>query len=241
MVWSIIGWFFLGLLALVVLILACPVVLSVRFSPGELRVRVRVLGVPITLLPAKDKKPKKPKKEKPAKQEKPQDEVEEEDKKPQKSFGQRVALIKRLVRAGLAALKVFFWHFRVYDVRLALPVDAGDAAATALRCGQLQAVVGGVRAFLDGRLRVKYKQLEIIPDFDGQFANRLFFSCKAAVSPGIILVMGAVFLFKYLRSRRPYTKKAYKRALKEKQAARAAAQAARAAAQAEKGQNSTAA
>ena len=38
-----------------------------------------------------------------------------------------------------------------------------------------------------------------------------------------MLVMGAVFLVQYLRGRRAYSKKALKRALKEKQAARAAA------------------
>ncbi len=227
MVLAVIGWFFLGLLALLVLFLACPVVAWVQLLPGGLRVRVRILGVPVTLLPAKTKKPgRKPKAPKPPKAKKPKkkpDDAEEEDEKPQKTLGQRVRLIKRLIRAGKAAMKVFFWHFRVYQVRLALPVDAGDAAATALRCGQLQAAVGGLRAFLDGRLHIKYRQLEIIPDFNSQFAHRLYFSCKAAVSPGIMLVMGAVFLVQYLRGRRAYSKKALKRALKEKQAARAAA------------------
>lgn len=228
MVLAIIGWFFLGLLALFILLMVVPVSIMVRYSAaGGLLIRVRVLFVFLTLWPMKARtKPKKEKKPRKKKEKKAKEDAEEEEaeEKPKKSFSQRVAFIKRLVRAGMAAMKRFFRHLRITGIRLVLPIHAEEAADTAKRCGQAQAAIGALRAVADGRLRLRFSQLQVLPDYAGQLGGTLSFSCKLWFCPGIIFVMGGAFLRQYLR-KRPYSKAAYKRALAQK---RAAAQARRA-------------
>jgi len=163
--------------------------------------------------PRKEKKPNKPKRAQPLKADKKSTQQE----RPRQ---ETLALIKRLVKAGLAALKVFFKHLRITGVQLVLPVYAGDAADTATRCGQLQAVIGGARAVLQGRLKVHYKRLELIPDFADQFSDQMLVACKLKFSPGIVFVMGIVFLRQFLASKkRRYSRKVIRAAKRRRKAA----------------------
>lgn len=218
MVGAIIGWFFLGLLALIVLVLVLPVTIKLQFQGGELGVWARVLFVRVRVFPGPDKpkKEKKPKKKRARK--KDGGEEGEEKKKAKRSFGETWAMIKRLAAAGIEALKPFIRHLRINAVQLVIPVHAEEASDTAMRCGQVQAAVGAVRGWLDGRLKVRFKKIVVIPDFADQYGKELFFACKICFSPGIIFVMLFKFLKRYLR-KRPYSKRAYKQAIAEKRAA----------------------
>lgn len=218
MVGAIIGWFFLGLLALIVLVLVLPVTIKLEFRGGELGVWARVLFVRVRVFPRPDK-PKKEKKPKKKRTKRKGGEEDAEDKqKAKRSFGETWAMIKRLAAAGVEALKPFIRHLRINAVQLVIPVHADEAADTAVRCGQVQAAVGVVRGWLDGRLKVRFKRIVVIPDFADQYGKELFFACKICFSPGIIFVMLFKFLRRYLR-KRPYSKRAYKQAIAEKQAA----------------------
>lgn len=229
---EILGWVLLGLLALLVLLLVCPVTIRLRLDKAsQLQVWVRVLFVRLRVFPLKPRKPKaeKPKKAKAKKQEDEAEAPADKKKKKQRSPAETVALIKRLAKAGLAALGAFMRHLKVRGVELVLPVHAEEASDTAVRCGQLQTAVGAARAVLDGRLNIRYKQLQLVPDFTGNYGHLLLFACKLRFQPGILFVMGWHFLKSWLATRRPYSKAAYKRAIAEKQKARAAGQNGRAA------------
>lgn len=196
---KILLWTFLGLLALVVLLLVLPASVYVRYAGGEILVRARVLGVPFTLLPGKER-PNKPKKEKP---EKPEDEEEpaEEKTKKKRSVSDWMLLIRRIATSAKAGLRVVLKGLWVRDVQLVLPVHAQDAADTAIRCGQMQALVGSVRAVLSNVVHLKCKRLVVLPDFNGAQQEQLYFSCKVLAAPVIMLAAGIVAFNQFIRSR----------------------------------------
>lgn len=220
MVWQVIGWILLSLLAFVLVLMVVPVTVAVQVGKGGLLVKVRVLFVQLTVWPRSPR----PQKKKPAKQkkEKPKDEAEKQKKpKKEKTRAQKIDMVKRLIAAAKSAMRVVLRHVRLHAVQLEVPVHAADAAETAKRCGQFQAVVGSANAVLSNTLHLKWKRVQIYPDFAGQMQERLFFACKVSFCPVIMLVAGVVFLKKYLSGRR-YSKALLKKALREKQAAQAA-------------------
>lgn len=202
MVAAIIGWFFLGLACLLVLLLVLPVTITARLEHGDFTVKVRVFFIRLTVFPLKPRKPRKPKKEK-AKKPGPDTDEAEEEKEPKKkrTLGEMVTFVKRLAQAGIAAMKVFFRHLRIRNVSIVLPVHAEEAGDTAIRCGQLHALLGTARAVLDSHLHVSWRRLQLIPDFAGQHKDDMLLSAQLVFCPGIALVMGGVFLKHFLASR----------------------------------------
>ncbi len=220
---AVIGWVLLGLLALVVLLLVAPITAVVRFEHGILTVHVWVLFVRFRVFPLA-KKAKKPKKVKAKKEKsKKQDAQQQEQEQTQKdsAFAKRVAMLKRAMRASKPAIAFVVRHLAVRRVQLVLPVHSADAAATALQCARAQAALGSLRAVLDGRLSVRWRRLQIFPDFTGEMQGYLFFACNIVLVPVIMLIAGFIFLKEYTR-RRPYSKQAYKQAIEEKKRGRAA-------------------
>lgn len=216
MAWTVVGWALLGLLALLVLAFVLPCVITVQYSRAGLFVWARLLFVRVRVFPPKPRRAK-PKREVPPKKEKPENTKKKPKKeKPPKTMEEKLALVKRLVKASVAAGQVFLRHMRFNGVQVVLPVHSQDASDTALLCARIHGGLGSLRAFLDGRLKLRFKRIQIIPDFTGQLQKELFFACKVAFNPGIICKMGFVFLSLFLR-KRPYSKAAYKRALAEKQ------------------------
>lgn len=213
-VWRVVGWAFLAFAALLALLLLVPLTIGVKYSSGQLAVKVRVLFLPIKLWPRtyKPKKEKKPRKQKPKKE--PEDEEKPKEKK-KRSFGEMWLFIKRIAAASTKAMRVFVRHVRVHGVKLVLPVHASEADEVAINYARIQAVIGGARAVLDKRLHVKYKKLALIPDFAGEHKGELLIACKITFCPGIILVMGFVFLKKFMR-KRAYSRKQYRKAIEEK-------------------------
>lgn len=219
MVWTVIGWVLLGLLALLVLALVLPTVITVRWDRDGLRVWARVLFVRVQVFPFKERKAKPAREKKPKKQ---KEEGDEKEEKPPKSFGERVAFIRRLARAGMAAVRVFVRHMRINAVQVVAPLHMEDASDTALMVGRAQGAVGGLRAVLDGRLKVRFKRIQIIPDFAGQLQDEWLFACKVAFNPVIMFKAAFVFFRLFLR-KRPYSRAVYKRALAQKRARQATA------------------
>ena len=209
MVAAIIGWFFLGLLCLVLLVLLVPSTIYIQLDSSGLIVKLRVLFIWVQVYPFKQREPRKKKEKKP--KPKVNEEPTEEKEKRKRTPGEMWRWGKRLAKAGLAAMKPFLRHLRIRQVQVVIPVYAGDAADTAQLCGQVQAAVGTLRALLEERLNIKYKKLVVLPDFTGHSFNELYFSCKAVFSLGIMLVMGFIFLRRYLALGRRRCRKGAKR------------------------------
>ncbi|MDL2295022.1 DUF2953 domain-containing protein, partial [Ruminococcaceae bacterium OttesenSCG-928-D13] len=215
----------LGLLALFALVMAVPASVKVKYGGGQFSVWVRVLFIRLRVFPmgpwlqkrlagSQSKPEKKPKKDKAEDRD-----TEAEQEKKKRTPQQTAALIKRLARAGAAAMKAFFRHLRIRGVSVVLPVHAEDASDTAVRCGQAQTAIGTARGVLANWLNIKYKKLVVIPDFTGQYKDELCFACKFVFCPGILFVMGYKFLKAYLSGRRRMSRRAYRQALARKRAA----------------------
>ena len=218
MVWTVIGWTLLGLLALLVLALVLPTVITVDLSLRGLKIWVRVLFVRVQIFPLK---PRKAKPQKPAKATAEEPPEKAAKKKPPKTFAQRVAFMKRLIKSGTKAGHVFLRHMRIRKVQLVVPVYGGDASETAIWCGRAQGAVGTLRAVLESHFKIRFSRIQIIPDFAGQLQEEWYFACKVAFNPVIMFKAGFVFFKEFLR-KKPYSKAAYKRALAQKRAGQAA-------------------
>ncbi len=200
MVGTVVGWIFAALGVLVLVLLFAPVVVGVSYREETFSLWVRVLFVRVRIYPAREKKPKAErrkakKKEKKGKEKKP---------RPKRTLRQWLYLIKRIASSAGSAMGIAGKGLWIYDVDFSIAVHAGDAGDTAVRVGQLQAAVGGVRALLENWFRVRYKRLVVTPDFAGQMDHMPSFACKIAVCPVIMLIAGIVGLRAFRRYRKVY-------------------------------------
>lgn len=162
----------LGLLALVVLLL-----LLVLFIPAyarvtyedELRVQVRVLGVPITLLPSEDESDEIPTPDKRTTSAKPS-KTKELIGEVSRSFKEDgvVATLDYLTRlaelVGQAVGRVL--HGVIVDkLQLELIVADGDADTTAIRYGQVCSVLYPALSAIAGVIKVRKREMRIEPNF----------------------------------------------------------------------------
>ena len=144
MVASIIGYVFLALLALLVVLLLAPMVLGAELRDGQFTLWVRVLFVKMRLLPAREK-PVKKKRKKPEKEEPEEEPREEEEQKTRGRTAQQwLELIRRIVSSFTAGMKLLCKMMLVYDVEVLIPVRADDPSQLAQRFGQVQAAVGAM-------------------------------------------------------------------------------------------------
>ena len=202
MVASIIGYVFLALLALLVVLLLAPMVLGAELRDGQFTLWVRVLFVKMRLLPAREK-PVKKKRKKPEKEEPEEEPREEEEQKTRGRTAQQwLELIRRIVSSFTAGMKLLCKMMLVYDVEVLIPVRADDPSQLAQRFGQVQAAVGATRAALENVLYLRYKRLVAMPDFADDDKIQPVLACKVAVSPVIIIAAGIMALLQYEKSGR---------------------------------------
>ncbi len=163
----------LGLLGLVVLL-----VLAVLFVPayghitydGELRVYIRVLGVPITLLPSEQAASKQTthssKRQKTAKPSKIQ-ELREELSRSFKQDGvtATITYLTELAQLVGQAVGRAFRSVTVDDLQLHMLISDGDADTTAIRYGQVCSALYPTFTALAGVMKVRKRSLRIEPNF----------------------------------------------------------------------------
>lgn len=219
----VIGWILLGILALVLIVLLAPVVVGLSYRDETFTLTLRLLGfIRLTLLPQDEEKKQKSAAKKEAKAAKKRKKQEEKPQKPKRkrTLKQWLYLIKRILYSADAAKDLALGGIRVYDLVFILAIHEEEAGDTAIRYGQLQAALGGVRALLENLIKIRYKTLVLIPDFAGQYATSPVFSCKIAACPVIMLVAGIAALRAFLRYRRVFGReplsKVQQRELEEK-------------------------
>lgn len=196
---TILLWVLGSLLALLLLLLFCPAAAEVRLNYDVWTVKVRILGVPFTVFPQKEKKPKKKKE---AKLEKtPKAKPEKEKQTPSKKFELTFSKIVSLAGMAGRVLRRFLAALHVRGVKLVLPVSSGDAASTALFYGRFCAFFYGGLATLQNVIDIKAEDINIIPDFGGDNKYRRSFYCKIEATPFIMLGV-ALYAFKQLKQER---------------------------------------
>lgn len=154
----------LALLALVLLILLTPVRGRITYD-GELAVRVRVWGIPITLLPRPEPSttstPKKgrKKKDKPSKLQELADLLRQDDVGATLQFlSDLISLLKRSVGRLLRSVTVD-------RLELDMCIATGDPADTAQRYGQVCGVLYPSLAWIGRLIRIRRQQLRVEPNF----------------------------------------------------------------------------
>ncbi len=158
----------LGLLVLLVLlVLFVPAYARVTYD-DELRVRVRVLGVPITLLPSEDE----PEEEKPTSRRKPTKpsktkELLGEISRSFKEDGVAATLhyLSELAKLAGQAVGRVLHSITVDKLALDLIVADGDADTTAIRYGQVCGVLYPVFTAIAGVIKVRKRDLRVEPNF----------------------------------------------------------------------------
>lgn len=163
----------LGLLALVLLlvllVLFVPVYARITYDE-ELRVRVRVLGVPITLLPSEDKPAEteaKPAKTtapvKPSKTKELLGEVSRSFK--EDGVAATLHYLGGLARLAGQAVGRVLHSITVDRLSLELIIVDGDADTTAIRYGQVCSVLYPAFTAIAGAIKVRKRDLRVEPNF----------------------------------------------------------------------------
>lgn len=165
------GW--LIALAVLVLLAALPLGVSVKYDSGGPLVRLLAGPGKLTLYPRPKKKPKPEKKapEKPAKPEKPKQEEpkppqppKEEAPKPKEKGGRALDFLP-LVKTALDLLGDFRRKLRVKDLELKLILAGNDPCDLAVNYGRANAAMGNLLPQLERLFVIKKRDIQVACDF----------------------------------------------------------------------------
>lgn len=146
------------------IVLSIPVVVYVDSGTDGFKLRVRYAFLNFKLVGY----PKKPKKEKPRREKKPKPaKAKAAEKKPAapRSARETVELVLQLVRSAAGPMWKFIRGIRIRRLYVHYHVDKGDAAQTAIACGQTNAYLYGAYAVLAQVFRFKDVRIVVTPVF----------------------------------------------------------------------------
>lgn len=190
----------LGIAALFCLILFAPVTFNFYYR-GQPRLTVRVWGIPLHLLPQKEKKQKK---KKPKKREKEQEKKTSSflkslsDSFREDGLGATLHWLGRLAELLKTAAGRMLRAVTVRHLHLELRVPGEDAAATAVHYGQVCAVAYPALTLLYAGMRIKDHTVRIGPDFAGE-GGAVLIAVRGHVAVWRLLGAGIGFLCGFLR------------------------------------------
>lgn len=192
----------LGLLLVLIVVLSIPVYGRIAYS-GELSVQIRVLGIPITLLPKTEKKSSRSVKsasssakegeEKPSKVQELVSLLKQDDLAGTLHFLHEVArLATKTVGRVLRAVTV-----NRLDLQLLIATD--DPATTAQRYGQVCSVLYPALAGIENAVPIRHRNLRVEPNFlmeksAARFDVRLQVSLWRLLGAGIALLWGFLLI-----------------------------------------------
>jgi Protein of unknown function (DUF2953). len=179
-----------GILLLIIILLLCPIVLSVKYVNDCLT--VRLCG--FRLVPPKDK----PKKEKKKKKENTEQDIKEQIKPKKKSkinFNQ----IKTLVTSATPAVKRVFKGMKIRRFRFVYVCAGEDAAKTAIQYGKICAAVSSVLPLVQNIFDIKFDKIDVRLDFSvNKPYNEVKFKAKLRVY--VLIAAAIIFLKNYLKT-----------------------------------------
>lgn len=164
----------LGIVAFLLLILLIPVYGYLDFDK-QLHARVRVLGIPFRLYPLKPKKKRSEKQQTVAKAEKSAKKSAKKEAKEgllsletifkEEGISGVAQLFSELAKLATAALRRVLAAITVDRLNLQARIVCEEADETAIRYGQVCAVLYPALAGLESVVRVRKKNIAIAPDF----------------------------------------------------------------------------
>ncbi len=158
--WEIIGYCLLGILLLLLALLIVPMYARLTFS-DELRLCVRVLGIPIFRYSSEEEMPPSAGKEaKPSKFRTTAEQLKTD------GIGATLHLVNKLARLAVGAARRLIAAITVDKLCLQLYIVGSDAAETAENTGKVCAVLyPAVTALQQAVLRIRKRAITVTPDF----------------------------------------------------------------------------
>lgn len=203
---SVIG----GIFLIFAIVLACPVIVDVQFKDSFL-VKIKVLGIPITVFPQKEKPQTEEKKVKKEKKKKPEEEKEKTGKFSKikgilesKGLSGLLDFFKELAGVAAGAGKKLFSHLVIYQLSVDITVSNEDAAETAIQYGQACAVVYPAMSMVTTVAKCKQSYVCVIADFDDK-KTKADFRLKAGMRPIFVLTAGISGLIRLIKVYRRHT------------------------------------
>ncbi len=193
----------LGLLLLLIVALSVPVFGRITYD-GELAVRIRVLGIPITLAPQPDKNKDKPstairKKTKKKKEEQPSKLKELVSLMKQDDLAGTLHFLHEVARLAAKTVGRVLRSVTVKRMDLQLIIATDDPATTAQRYGQVCSVLYPSLAGIEHVVRIRQRNLRVEPNFlmeksAVRFDVRLRVSVWRLLGAGVALLWGFLLL-----------------------------------------------
>ncbi|MBQ9859575.1 MAG: DUF2953 domain-containing protein [Clostridia bacterium] len=182
----------LALLGLILLLLLVPVYGRAVYD-GELRVKIWVLGIPVTLFPAPPRE-EKPTKTAKKKSNKPSKAEELKELLRQDGVAGTLDFLRRLATLAGKAAGRLLRAVAVDKLSLSLLIATGDPADTAQRYGQVCGVLYPSLAAVERMIRVRRRALRVEPNFLLE-ESRAAFDVKWHLSVIRLLAAGIALLF----------------------------------------------
>ena len=197
---SVIG----GIFLIFAIVLACPVIADIQFK-DSFGVKIKVLGIPITVFPQKEKPQSEEKKKK------PKEEKEKTGKFSKikgilesKGLSGLLDFFKELAGVAAGTGKKLFSHLVIYQLSVDISISNEDAAKTAIQYGQACAVVYPAMSMITTVAKCKQSHVCVIADFDDK-KTKADFRLKAGMRPIFVLTAGISGLIRLIKVYRRHT------------------------------------
>ncbi len=200
---AVILWILRILLLLIVVLLIVPAGVRVVTDRNGTSVRLKILFWTFAI-PAGEKKEKKKEKQPDKKEEK---KPEKGIKEKVRDFGVSLDNISELLRQLGKLIGALCRTIRVDVLDLVLPAVGGTPEETGRNTGLMWAAYGNVAGLVANIVRLKVKQVTVIPDFSGKENDAFRAEADITASPGAVIIAAAAFLLRLLRFRKKYGKR----------------------------------
>ncbi|MBQ9647959.1 MAG: DUF2953 domain-containing protein [Oscillospiraceae bacterium] len=162
----------IGIILLVFLLIGFLRIGAIVSFGDELRVRLRVGAIKLTVLPKKEKKPKKPKKEKKPKAEEPEEKKEEKPKKkraiPKPTLEDILDLLETALSALGAMVRRACRRTRIDPLDLTLVFGGRDPADVAMSFGMANAAVFALMPKAEEKFYIPNPSLRLRMNYDAE-------------------------------------------------------------------------
>ena len=189
----------LGLLALLIGVISIPVYGRVTYD-GALSVRLRVLGIPFTILPQeKTEKKKRPAKKSAAKEKKPSAFQELADLLKQDDIGGTLHFLGGVAALASKTIGRLLRSITVSQLDLQMRIATDDVSVTAQRYGQVCSVLYPTLAIIEQWVHIRRRNLRVEPNFlmetsAARFDIRLHVSLWRLIGAALALLWGLIVL-----------------------------------------------
>ena len=190
---SVIG----GIFLIFAIVLACPVIVDIQFKDSFV-VKIKILGIPITVFPQKEKTQSEEEKEKTGKFSKIKGILES------KGLSGLLDFFKELAGVAAGTGKKLFSHLVIYQLLVDIAISNEDAAKTAIQYGQACAVVYPAMSMITTVAKCKQSHVCVIADFDDK-KTKADFRLKAGMRPIFVLTAGISGLIRLIKVYRRHT------------------------------------